>query len=162
MASLTIEAQSLLRNAYIAGLQSISEDLNSAHFPAESFDALTKIEEHRWFWRPKRPSLILIAESHVYTSAADLGVSIYQAEIISKFAAGHPLPAHEFVGLVYCLGYGEKKLLLNTHADFTARSTWQFWDLFGRIAGTGIQPRVSGQSSLSQRLDWSFFGNYSG
>src|SRR5437879_5031602 len=52
-------------------------------------------------------------------------------------------------------GYGENKLLMNRHAEFSTRGTWQFWDLFGRIAGTGNQPRTTGAgSSLRARLEW--------
>ena len=132
----------------------IDGDRDTAHVPAESFDAITKLEQHRWFWRPKRPRLILIAESHVYTSDADLGVTINQSEIAPLIRPGQPLPPSEYVGLVYCLGYGETKLLFNRHAEFSTRSTWQFWDLFGRVAGTGKQPRASAGTSFRERLEW--------
>jgi hypothetical protein len=154
MASFTAETQRLLQNAYTAGVGTIANDRETAHVPAESFGAITKVEQHRWHWRPDRPRLILIAESHVYTSAADLGVTINQGEVAPFIPTGQPLPPSNYVGLVYCLGYGETNLLLNRHANFSNRGTWQFWDLFGRVAGTGKQPRASAGTSLRARLEW--------
>jgi hypothetical protein len=115
---------------------------------------VAKVEEHRWHWRPDNPRLILVAESHVYTSEADLGVTINEKEIGPLLTDGEALPPSEYVGLVYCLGYGETKLLANRYADFSTRSTWQYWDLFGRLAGTGQQPRASARTTLRRRLEW--------
>jgi hypothetical protein len=143
-----------LQNAYEAGLEAISGDSQTNHVPAESFDAVAKVEEHRWHWRPDNPRLILVAESHVYTSEADLGVAINQREITPLLTDGEALPPSEYVGLVYCLGYGETKLLAKRHANFSTRSTWQYWDVFGRLAGTGQQPRASAGTTLRQRLEW--------
>lgn len=149
-----MEMKDRFQTAYEAGFRAIQEDSGTNHFPAESFQAAAKVEEHRWHWRSERPRLILIAESHVYTSDADLGVTINQDGIAPLLPPGQPLPPPEYVGLVYCLGYGEKKLLLNRHAGLSNRGTWQFWDLFGRIAGTGKQPRSSTGVSLISRLKW--------
>lgn len=154
MASLTAETQRLLQNAYTAGESAIADDRNTEHVPVESFDAITKVEQHRWHWRPERPRLILIAESHVYTTDTDIEVRINQREIGAFIPPGEPLPPSQYVGLVYCLGYGENKLLLNRHAKFSNRCTWPFWDLFGRIACNGKQPRASAGTSLSERLAW--------
>jgi len=151
---MTSEAIRLLQNAYEAGVGAIADDRNTAHVPAESFDAIAKVEQHRWYWRPDRPRLILIAESHVYTSDADLGVRISQDAVAPILPPGQTLPPSEYVGLVYCLGYGEKTLLRNRHAQLSNRGTWQFWDLFGRIAVTGKQPRAGAGSSLRDRLEW--------
>jgi len=154
MASRSTEMTNLLRTAYESGRQAIADDRGPAQLPAESFDAITKVEQHRWYWRPDRPRLILIAESHVYTSDADLAVKINQGEIAPLVTTGQLLPPSEYVGLVYCLGYGEKNLLLKRHAEFSNRGTWQFWDLFGRIVGTEKQPRCSAGTSLRTRLEW--------
>jgi len=151
---LTPELAQALQNAYEAGLEAIFGDSQTNHVPAESFEAVAKVEQHRWHWRPAQPKLILVAESHVYTSNAALRVTINQNEIAPLLANGEPLPPSEYVGLVYCLGYGETKLLRNRHADFRIRSTWQFWDLFGRLAATGKQPRASAGTSLRERLKW--------
>lgn len=154
MANLTPDITNRLRSACEAGLDAISNDRETVHVPPECFEAIKTVEQHRWYWRPDRPRLILIAESHVYTSDADLGVRIDQSAVAQLVKAGQTLPPIEYVGLVYCLGYGENRLLVNRHADFRTRGTWQFWDLFGRIAGTGNQPRVSAGTSLRTRLQW--------
>lgn len=146
--------QDQLRVAYEAGLRAIQADSITAHVPNESFQAVAKVEEHRWHWRSERPRLILIAESHVYTSDDDLAIKLNQDKIALGLTAGQQLPPDEYVGLVYCLGYGENSLLLNRHGNLTNRGTWQFWDLFGRIAGTGKQPRSSARTSLITRLEW--------
>lgn len=147
------EIEKDLRAAYEAGLPSIVADGTGALVPAESFSAIAKVEEHRWYWRPERPRLLLIAESHVYTSDADVGIKLDPAKIRPCLPGGRPLPPEEYVGLVYCLGYGENGLLSSRHCGFRSRSTWQFWDLLGRIAETGKQPRA-GESSLAHRLRW--------
>lgn len=154
MATLPPEVAQALQNAYQAGLKAISGDSQTKHVLPESFQAVAKVEQHRWHWRPDLPKLILVAESHVYTSDGDLRVRINQNEIAPLLMNGEPLPPSEYVGLVYCLGYGETKLLGNRHAEFRTRSTWQYWDLFGRLAGTGQQPRASAGTSLQQRLEW--------
>jgi hypothetical protein len=154
MATLTPELAQALQNAYEAGLEDISGDNQSKHVPAESFEAVAKVEQHRWHWRPDQAKLILVAESHVYTSEADLGVTINQNEIAPLLKDREAVPPSQYVGLVYCLGYGETKLLINRHAKFSTRSTWQYWDLFGRLADTGQQPRASAKTSLRQRLEW--------
>src|SRR4051812_20640164 len=104
MASLSAENLRQLQNAYESGLDAIISDRDTAPIPAESFDAITKVEQHRWHWRPAQPRLILIAESHVYTSEADIAVTINLAEIAPLATITHPLPPSEYVGLVYCLG----------------------------------------------------------
>jgi hypothetical protein len=152
--SLTPELAKALQNAYEAGLEAISGDSQTMHVPAESFEAVTKVEKHRWHWRPDQPKLILVAESHVYTSDAALRVTINQNEVAPLLAKGEPLPPCEYVGLVYCLGYGETKLLRNRHDEFSIRGTWQYWDLFGRLAATGKQPRASARTTLRERLKW--------
>ena len=145
-----------IRNAYRAGLNVISRDRETAHIPPETFAAASKVEEHRWHWRPDNPRVILVAESHVYTSEADLGVTIDPSVVAPLLVDGETLPPAEYVGLVYCLGYGETELLCNRHPQFRPGSTWQYWDLFGRLADTGRQPRASARTTLRQRLEWKF------
>lgn len=85
--------------------------------------AVTKlVEQHRWFWRPARPRLLLLAESHVYTTEAETQSSM----VASGIPAGIP---KEFVRLVYCLGYGEKAIL-NRSISSANTGTPQFWKIF--------------------------------
>ena len=87
----------------------------------ESFEAILQVEAHRQFWRPKQPKVVLLAESHVYTSHHELNTMWgYQPEI-----AGIP---KTYVRLVYCLGYGENNFV-GWPVDGN-RGTPQFWKIF--------------------------------
>ncbi len=86
---------------------------------ADSLDAVRVIEEHRQFWRPARPRVVLLAESHVYTSDEEL------ASMAGSQEDGLP---STFARFVYCLGYGEPEYVgqpLPKHAG-----TPQFWKVF--------------------------------
>lgn len=63
-------------------------------------------EAHRQAWRPERPRVVLLAESHVYTSLEDLQAS------------------GSFARIVYCLGYGEPTLAPTVRHN---AGTPQFW-----------------------------------
>ena len=90
---------------------------------AEPLSALQGVEEHRWFWRPLKPKLVLLAESHVHTSEADIMCAVRARR---DFPADIPTG---FVRLVYCLGYGESRLV---DGMVTGRNTGtpQFWQIF--------------------------------
>jgi hypothetical protein len=92
--------------------------------------------------------LLLIAESHVYTSSEDLSLRI-RLERLPVEAQHVPT---EYVRLVYCLGYGETSVLSGKPIYGNA-GTWQFWNIFGRIAETGRQP-TRDSMHLSERLAW--------
>src|SRR5439155_983736 len=72
---------------------------------AESLDVLRRAEEHRRYWRPETVKVVLLAESHVYTTPEEL------ARTISLPTSAPPDLPRGFVRLVYCLGYGENRLL---------------------------------------------------
>lgn len=90
---------------------------------AEHFGAIQRAEEHRWYWRPTTPRLVLLAESHVHTTEADLKCVL---------RGQPPLPANMptgFVRLVYCLGYGETQLVLGASSGRNT-GTPQYWQIF--------------------------------
>jgi hypothetical protein len=72
---------------------------------AEPLEVLQRVEEHRLFWRPLKPRVILLAESHVYTRPEEL---LRTLRAMPEFPASMP---KGFVRLVYALGYGEDTLL---------------------------------------------------
>jgi hypothetical protein len=88
-----------------------------------------------------------LLESHVAEAPGDVGVSV-----ALPAWAQRDLPA-SYCRLVYCLGYGEPSLCTPS-PDRNAR-TWQFWDIFGAVAG-GQQPKQPRRSSstLRERLQW--------
>ena len=73
----------------------------------------------RLSFRPKRVNTVLLAESHVFTSSADLGLHVHGAED----------PLGVFTRFVYCLGYGETHLL-NRKPRRRNSGTTDYWKIF--------------------------------
>jgi hypothetical protein len=104
--------------------------------------------------------VILLAESHVYTTSEEL-----MRTISLPSSAPGDLP-RGFVRLVYCLGYGENRLLNRPIEEPPNRGTPQFWKIFhscvnlvdGDADFSGIQAstppavRVTAKLALLQRL----------
>lgn len=107
----------------------------SSQEPAE---VAQMVEAHRWAWKPERVRLVLIAESHVYTSPADFAT-------IYRVPSGVHAP-NRYVRLIYCLAYGEKLL-----APGLGGGTPQFWKIFGDLAGTLTTQRYSGPADARLR-----------
>lgn len=126
----------------------------------EPLDVLRRTEEHRSYWRPSRVKVILLAESHVYTTAEELSRTIaLPASAPSDIPRG-------FVRLVYCLGYGENWLLDRKIARPPNTGTPQFWkilfscviriqsttDFSGIQAGALPERRIAAKIEILQRL----------
>lgn len=122
--------------------------IRGKEFEPESFEVAVKVEEHRWHWRPPKPRLVLLAESHVFTTAVDAALAVQAGDLLGT----EPLPPSAYVRLIYCLGYGEPALVPNANAN--GRGTPPFWDLFGRVSFQGAQPRALDGFSLCDRLRW--------
>jgi hypothetical protein len=91
---------------------------------AEPIEVLRCAEEHRAYWRPERVRVILLAESHVYTTALEL-----EHRVVLPNFMGNGIP-RGFVRLVYCLGYGENGLLDQPIILPRNYGTPQFWKIF--------------------------------
>lgn len=91
---------------------------------AESFEVLKQIQEYWNIWKPNPVNVLLLAESHVYTSQADFEVK-YSKVKLDSFIQNYPT---KFVRLVYCFAYGEPDLLNEDLADNSG--TTQFWKIF--------------------------------
>jgi hypothetical protein len=115
---------------------------------AEHPEVALAVERHRWAWKPDVVRVLLVAESHVYTSADDFGLRV-KHDCLPLEARHAPL---EYVRLVYCLGYGATWLLTGTPLGRNS-GTWQFWNIFGRLAGTGRLPTTLA-ASRQARLRW--------
>jgi hypothetical protein len=90
----------------------------------EPLAVFERVEQHRTYWRPDRTRVLLLAESHVYTSVEEL------KRIVRPYSE---LPAEipmGFVRLVYCLGYGENGWLDQPIAYPRNSGTPQFWKIF--------------------------------
>jgi len=87
----------------------------------ESFKVVKSVDEHRNFWKPNKIRILLLAESHVFTT----DIEHDSAMRFDNFAELENYPTR-YVKLVYCLGYGEResvKIPVN-------RGTPQFWKIF--------------------------------
>ncbi len=90
----------------------------------EPISVIQRAEEHRSYWRPSTPRVILLAESHVYT---------HKDELLRNVRLSPPLPGElptGFVRLVYCLGYGEDQALCGPAPLGRNGGTPQFWKIF--------------------------------
>lgn len=131
--------ESLLRKIHCAGaklLRDCSSPPRSSDgwrpFTPEPLKAALSVEEHRWFWRPKKVKFALLAESHVYTDGDDLECNI-DYDGLNAFI--RKPPPRQFVRLVYCLGYGNDQMLDRVPKQVNS-GTNEYWELLGRCAGT--------------------------
>lgn len=91
----------------------------------EPFESVFRATEHRNFWCPDDVSVLLLAESHVFTSQQELEREVVLQEL-HQFE-GCPTG---FVRLIYCLGYGENELLDEPIVNPRNSGTTQFWKIF--------------------------------
>jgi hypothetical protein len=111
----------------------------------ESVPVFERAEEHRAHWRPTKTRVVLLAESHVYTSAAELQRSL-------RSLPGLPADIPRgFVRLVYCLGYGENDWLDQPVLSPRNSGTPQYWKIFYSCLNptTGNADFASVQRSLT-------------
>jgi hypothetical protein len=69
----------------------------------EPYESVELVEKYRQYWKPTKVKVVLLAESHVFTTDADRKIKI---QTISGLT-GYPT---EYAKFVYCLAYGEKNL----------------------------------------------------
>ena len=87
----------------------------------EPFSIVKSVNDHRNFWKPNKVKILLLAESHVYTSNTEYDNTMQYDRFPELIAC----PVN-YVKLVYCLGYGEKYLV---RLDGNT-GTPQFWKIF--------------------------------
>jgi hypothetical protein len=90
----------------------------------ESLKVFECADAHRVYWRPTRVRILLLAESHVYTTTSELDYQIDSHNLVDT-----NIP-RAFVRLVYCLGYGENDLLNKPILDRRNSGTPQYWKIF--------------------------------
>lgn len=125
---------------------------------AEPPEAAIAAEACRLAWRPARVRVLLLAESHVATAAAELS-----ARVALPPGVDWPGPAG-FVRHLYCAGYGEPALV--TPAVAANAGSPQFWRLMAaaeaeaeparpallRAAPGGPGARLAAKAALLHRL----------
>jgi hypothetical protein len=99
----------------------------------EDFTVAQEVECLRSAWRPSHVRVVMLAESHVWTSEAETKSRVLQPDGIET----------GFARFVYCLGYGERSLVVPSVSP--NHGTWQYWRLFHDAA--------HGRTHHSQKLD---------
>ncbi len=69
----------------------------------EPYESVELVEKYRQYWKPTKVKVVLLAESHVFTTDADRKIKIQTISGLN----GYPT---EYAKFVYCLAYGEKNL----------------------------------------------------
>ena len=131
-----------LNNAYLKVKKILGEDM-------EALESVQLVEAYRQYLKPDNVKVILLAESHVFTSNDDRKIAIPPITALPGY------PTH-YAKFVYCLGYGERNLTespLHPARDGTP----QFWKIFfsccNRIsASSDFAPILSSRTPYHQRL----------
>jgi hypothetical protein len=116
---------------------------------AEPWESVELVDTYRQYLKPKKVRVILLAESHVFTSDADRQIGIRPISGLP----GYPM---QYARFVYCLGYGEK-LLRNGQPYPKRDGTPQFWKILISCNSDPAIPlidfnRILGQTPPAQRL----------
>ncbi len=115
---------------------------------AEPLDSVQLVEAYRRFWKPEKIKIILLAESHVYTSDDDRSIIIPSLPHLS----GYPV---QYARFVYCLGYGER-MLTESRIHPKRDGTPQFWKIFygcnSHVSSLRDFRHILGQTDYEQRI----------
>lgn len=94
----------------------INQNLGNNSEPLES---VRLVETYRWYFKPETVRVVLLAESHVFTSEDDRRIVIPPIDDLP----GYPT---QYARFVYCLGLGERDLTNDPHHP-RRDGTPQFW-----------------------------------
>ena len=89
---------------------------------SEPWESVKLIEQYRQFWRPKKVNVVLLAESHVFTSDGDRACRLKRVNELP----GYP---DYYARFVYCLAYGEQTFTARDNHPARAHGTPQFWKI---------------------------------
>jgi len=88
----------------------------------EPYKSVVLVERYRKYWKPNNVRVILLAESHVFTTEGDRSIPLPNIANLPEYPT-------EYAKFVYCLAYGEKNLTGNRKHP-TGDGTPQFWKIF--------------------------------
>jgi len=146
----TAEAVKILKRTHAEGC----ELFQGTAYKPESFEIALEVERHRWNWKPEKPKLVLVAESHVFTTSEEWKLRLNESKIKMFLRRNSTLPPSQFVRLVYCLAYGESDLLDLRKSEISNYGTTPYWDIFGRITFRSPQPREEDGARFPDRMKW--------
>lgn len=116
--------------------------------PTEPFESVQLVETYRRYFRPARVRVLLLAESHVFTSDTE-------REIAIPHVAGLPGYPARYARFVYCLGYGERALT-NDPRHPRRDGTPQYWEIFwsccNPVAARSDFSPILGRTPYAERL----------
>jgi len=144
------DALNHLRQTHAAG----SQLLQQSNYTPESLEIAIEVEKHRWCWKPKQPKLVLVAESHVFTTEQEAKFELDEFKIRPFLKPDAVLLSNRFVRLVYCLAYGESDLLVPQTSQISNTGTPLYWDVFGRVAFRCPQPPPDDGTNFNDRMHW--------
>ena len=122
---------------------------------SEPYESVELIEQYRQYWRPEKVNVILLAESHVFTSNIDRRFKLNDVKDDDVPLKDYP---DSYAKFVYCLGYGEETVTKSDNHPAKADGTPQFWKiLFSCInkveSNQSFSPILkSGTKSASERI----------
>ena len=88
----------------------------------EPFESIKLVEEYRQYFKPTKVKVLLLAESHVFTSSEDINIGFPAISGLN----GYP---NKYAKFVYCLAYGEPSLTQSVNHP-NRDGTPQFWKIF--------------------------------
>lgn len=115
----------------------------------EPFESVELVSYYRQYWKPDNVRIILLAESHVFTSDDDRRITLLQLPDLPEYPT-------EYAKFVYCLAYGERHLTENVNHPAND-GTPQYWKLFysciHRIVGDDDFHSVLSVTPYPERLN---------
>jgi len=91
----------------------------------EPFESAKLVEEYRRYWKPDIVKIILLAESHLYTSIEDMSITLPEIPQLDM-PSNYP---RNYARFVYCLSHGERELTQNSSHP-KGVGTPSFWKIF--------------------------------
>ena len=122
---------------------------------SEPYESVKLIEQFRQYWRPEKVNVILLAESHVFTSNTDRSFKLNDVEDDDAPLSDYP---DSYATFVYCLAYGEETLTKGDNHPAKADGTPQFWKILysciNKIDSNKLFSPIlkSGTKSTSERI----------
>ncbi len=114
----------------------------------EPFESVELVEKYRQFWKPKNVKVLLLAESHVFTSNKIRTIKIPSI----KGLEGYPT---DYARFIYCLGLGEKELTKSVIHPSRDGSP-QFWKVLyacdNEIEGNESFKAILSNTKFEQRM----------
>lgn len=114
----------------------------------EPYESVALVEQYRKYWQPDDVRIILLAESHVFTTEGDRSISLPNIANLPEYPT-------EYAKFVYCLAYGEKNLT-NNRLHPNRDGTPQFWKIFysckNHVKGKKDFNPVLSRTKYEQRL----------